>query len=840
MDDSCAVCTEALEWVAYGPCGHREVCSTCVIRLRFIMGDRCCCICKTECPVIFVTKALGDYTRMVTDFSVFPPSPTEGRVGQYWYHEDTQVYFDDMDHYRMIKAMCRLSCSVCDKNAEEQGSEKTKRRARFRSIEQLNGHIFHQHNLHMCKLCLEGRKVFICEQKLYTRLQLNQHISTGDSEVDGSQSERGGFMGHPMCQFCRKPFYGDYELYTHMSTDHFTCHICQRQHPGQYDYFKDYDDLEMHFRQDHFLCENEACLGKKFVVFQSEGEMKRHNTLEHGGHMSRSKRNAALKIPTSFRYRQTEQERRRGRDRGFRPDPSLDQLSMAIQASLETAVADGVFCDSSGSRLSADEGRRQSNVIRDSSGSTTNVGLVAVSPLSVIESSSIAPVLEEFAFPPLSDRELPQPSSRYAKALSQNSRDAVKLAEEAFPPLPGASSKKKPSNGSRSLSKGTLAAHLQRNRGSVVINSVQSRQLGYRETYPSFPDFRATPNHGPTSSTSSSSHLVSKTKPDNGLPSSANSGYNLNTANGMKHSVSDPSLVEGRLPNQAAPGMDSSVNGKKPSMEFNQSSASTGDVYTAANKSLVERIRADLGMDEDKYSAFRSISSEYRQGLINTLEYLSYVEQFGLSHLVFELADLCPDAQKRKELIDVYNANFRNKSLQGNGVSSHGGSKKKGKAVAHAETSSRDSLADSFLDTVRKLQLNQKPQDKAAEVLSRDGYRTSKDKLQSSYKEFNANSSSANMNSSEKSLGGGSQSAKDSVKQNFADGGNGKQRKKTSKFHRLRLGDNSAAALLDLSCRDASPEPTEDDMPPSEGQHARGVWQSGGAKRLFETSKRNA
>ena len=30
MDDSCAVCADALERVAYEACGHKEVCSTCV------------------------------------------------------------------------------------------------------------------------------------------------------------------------------------------------------------------------------------------------------------------------------------------------------------------------------------------------------------------------------------------------------------------------------------------------------------------------------------------------------------------------------------------------------------------------------------------------------------------------------------------------------------------------------------------------------------------------------------------------------------------------------------------------------------------------------------------
>jgi len=32
--------------------------------------------------------------------------------------------------------------------------------------------------------------------------------------------------------------------------------------------------MQIHFRQQHFLCEDEACLAKKFIVFQSESEMK--------------------------------------------------------------------------------------------------------------------------------------------------------------------------------------------------------------------------------------------------------------------------------------------------------------------------------------------------------------------------------------------------------------------------------------------------------------------------------------------------------------------------------------------------------------------------------------
>ena len=96
---------------------------------------------------------------MINDFSLLPSEVKEGRCGSYWYHEDTQALFDDVDHYKMVKAMCKLSCSECDKMDEQQPSDGPKRRPRFRNIEQLKGHLFHKHKLFMCSLCLEGRKV---------------------------------------------------------------------------------------------------------------------------------------------------------------------------------------------------------------------------------------------------------------------------------------------------------------------------------------------------------------------------------------------------------------------------------------------------------------------------------------------------------------------------------------------------------------------------------------------------------------------------------------------------------------------------------------------------------
>nr|XP_043635314.1 E3 ubiquitin-protein ligase HEL2-like [Erigeron canadensis] len=325
MDDTCAVCADTLEWVAYGICGHKEVCSTCVVRLRIICGDNCCCICKTESKTIFVTKALGDYTNVISDFSVFPSEDKEGQSGSYWYHEDTRSYFDNFEQYKMVKAMCKLTCNACD-NVERENTD---------NIRQLKDHLFHQHKLYMCNLCLKGRKVFICEQKLYTKAQLERHKNTGDSQVDGTESERGGFKGHVFCKLCRLWFYEDNELYRHMETEHYHCSICKRRNIGNYEYYKNYDDLENHFREAHFYCEEAECLAKKFIVFPSEAEMKLHITQEHAGHMSRARRNATLQLSTNFTYGQTsEHGNRRGRRQN---DLSEPELSSASEPSHETA-----------------------------------------------------------------------------------------------------------------------------------------------------------------------------------------------------------------------------------------------------------------------------------------------------------------------------------------------------------------------------------------------------------------------------------------------------------------------------------------------------------------------
>ncbi|CAN1762597.1 E3 ubiquitin-protein ligase ZNF598 [Linum perenne] len=630
MDDSCAVCADTLEWVSYGACGHRDVCSTCVARLRFIIQDRRCCICKTESDVVFVTKALGDYTRMINDFSVLPSEPREGRVGSYWYHEDTQAFFDDAEHYKMVKAMCRLSCS-------------------------------------------------------------------------------------------------------------------------------------------------------------------RHNTIEHGGRMSRSKRNAALQIPTSFRFHR-EQDPRRGRGRSSRLNESDNQLSMAIQASLDASFSRSSSHDpplpSSGTQV-ADLG--------DGSNIDPDVG-----PLESLALTESTP-------------------SRYLQALGNSSRNGA-LQESAFPPLATApsSSQQKLTQEPEGLPNTTMATHLKRkNKKASAVSSPQgwptsSGSLSSSSTQ--WPAINTAPSisHNTFSTPSVSCHA----SPSVRLLHVPGPSGNLGSTSRMSHSASAPSLAESRLSKPSKsdfPPVSATPVRKTPSIP--QVVLNVEDVHTA-NKSLVEKIRDALEHDEAKYASFKEISGQYRQGSIGTQRYLDNVRQFGLSHLVLELARLCPDPLKQKEMVDTYNASLGSNGRQEKGgglgiahLQESKGATKKGKGISTEGSSSKDRLADNIISSVRTLQSQQKPQEEEVEVLSKDGYRNSKGKSS-----LMADSTSGN---------GSNLVTRDGSSGN-------KQKKKTSKFQRARLGDGSMAAILDMRNSEPDPDPgSVGETSEGNGLPMRGVWRKGGSKKLF-------
>ena len=182
----------------------------------------------------------------------------------------------------------------------------------------------------MCDLCTRNKKVFTHEHELFTVGELRKHEKFGDDNPGAV--DQSGFKGHPGCGFCRKRFYGDDELYAHCRENHEKCHICDRRNNGRHpQYYLNYEMLEKHFQEAHFVCLDTECQANKTNVFESEMDLKAHQLTEHPNGLSKdARRDARLVDMSSFDYRAPYQHQRRGgresRGTGGGRDPNAEPL----------------------------------------------------------------------------------------------------------------------------------------------------------------------------------------------------------------------------------------------------------------------------------------------------------------------------------------------------------------------------------------------------------------------------------------------------------------------------------------------------------------------------------
>jgi hypothetical protein len=229
----------------------------------------------------------------------------------------------------------------------------------------LHRHVKSVHHKVMCDLCTRNKKVFTHEQSLFTQQELRRHEKFGDDNPGAV--DQSGFKGHPECGFCRQRFYGDDELYVHCRDRHERCHVCDRRTGGQNpQYFVDYNALEQHFGREHHPCLDTECLEKKFVVFDSEIDLKAHQLEAHPNSLSKDARRDAQRVDlSSFDYRPQYQEARRvgrrgggrGRDPNSEPMPAtsgghMSRAEMAHQREREIQSAQSVSTRTFGGQLS--------------------------------------------------------------------------------------------------------------------------------------------------------------------------------------------------------------------------------------------------------------------------------------------------------------------------------------------------------------------------------------------------------------------------------------------------------------------------------------------------------
>ncbi|KAJ5754074.1 uncharacterized protein N7511_008227 [Penicillium nucicola] len=335
----CFICASPVEHTSVSPCNHRT-CHICALRLRALYKNKACAHCRTESNFIVFTD---DPVRRFEDFQKKDFARTDENLGiQY---ENDEIFEDTV-------LLLRYNCPDEDCDVACLGWP------------DLHRHVKNKHGKAMCDamwdrqltmwnsdLCTRNKKVFTHEHELFTPAELRRHEKSGDDKPGAI--DQSGFKGHPECGFCRQRFYGDDELYTHCRDKHERCHICDRRSSHrQQQYYVDYNALENHFQKDHFICLDQECLEKKFVVFESQMDLKGHQLEAHPNGLSKDVRRDARMVDLAefdnmrTPYQQGRQRRGagRGRDPNAEPLPASSaqpmtraeiayQRQMAIQSS---------------------------------------------------------------------------------------------------------------------------------------------------------------------------------------------------------------------------------------------------------------------------------------------------------------------------------------------------------------------------------------------------------------------------------------------------------------------------------------------------------------------------
>lgn len=276
-------------WAIY-ECSHR-VCSLCCLRMRELYGNSRCAWCKMASPRVVIVRAVlqADGTDHTSSYGELSGRAAATDASRGLLFADTVV---QRDAVACLQARCpRCSREGKGERGGGRGASATGPPTTFASKEELKRHMLQTHELMACDICLTHRKCFPHELRWYRAGELLRHQREGPPG------------GHPACNLCATLFYSEDELTEHCRERHENCFICQRRSAGRPAYFRDYDELEVHFRREHWLCPDPSCLELKFVVFENELEYKAHQAEMHLAHvrMQRSAQNQFRRLDAGFR-----------------------------------------------------------------------------------------------------------------------------------------------------------------------------------------------------------------------------------------------------------------------------------------------------------------------------------------------------------------------------------------------------------------------------------------------------------------------------------------------------------------------------------------------------------
>ncbi|KAL3272937.1 hypothetical protein HHI36_014395 [Cryptolaemus montrouzieri] len=264
-ENLCVLCFKNVDIYSVGICDH-PVCYECSTRMRVLCRQNECPICRGDLPKVIFTQNVEPFT------TLFPKhcrsNLQDVKFGLIFATLDIQHQY-----YRLLEHRCSL-CHV-------------ERSWAFKTFGQLKDHMRREHELFYCDICVDNVKIFSSERRTYTRTELATHRRKGDPD---NTSHR----GHPRCEFCDTRFMDSDELFRHLRKTHLFCHFCDAD--GRHLYYKSIEDLQKHFRDEHFLCEEGDCRSIPMAsAFRTEIDLKAHIAAIHGRNLGK---NASKQVRT--------------------------------------------------------------------------------------------------------------------------------------------------------------------------------------------------------------------------------------------------------------------------------------------------------------------------------------------------------------------------------------------------------------------------------------------------------------------------------------------------------------------------------------------------------------
>lgn len=173
--------------------------------------------------------------------------------------EDEHAFYASPAMHDRIKGLLLKKCRRC--------------KLTFENNQKLAEHYKKAHQGLLCTVCLDHNHQFWFEVASYTPETLGMH-------KNGALQEP-GFAGHVLCVHCSIYLFGREEAKKHCHAEHQLCTVCDVL-GLKYQFYRNYADLEEHYRSQHYCCTNAQCVKNLCYVYAYKSELWTHCLTHHG------------------------------------------------------------------------------------------------------------------------------------------------------------------------------------------------------------------------------------------------------------------------------------------------------------------------------------------------------------------------------------------------------------------------------------------------------------------------------------------------------------------------------------------------------------------------------